>query len=99
MFDDVTQAVLGLGLAGKIHTPSFEFDSEEVRYIHRFAPFGALVTPPLVSYTQYLVSTNVDSPALPTTGPSYLALGYVCYVSKVKFCTKSYVLQSVVVRR
>ena len=51
--------MLGLSIAGKIRNPSMEFDSEEVRYFHRFQPFSTLVTPPLVQYAQYLVSTVV----------------------------------------
>ena len=49
------QAVVGLQLDGKLQQPKFDFDCEEVRYNHRFAPFGCLVTPPVVQYKQYKV--------------------------------------------
>ena len=60
------QAVLGLSIAGKIRNPSMEFDSEEVRYFHRFQPFSTLVTPPLVQYAQYLVSGQAAQLLYPT---------------------------------
>ena len=39
----------------KILTPSPQFDNEQVRYEHRFAPFTALLTPPLMPYSQFKV--------------------------------------------
>ncbi|XP_067665722.1 N-alpha-acetyltransferase 35, NatC auxiliary subunit-like [Haliotis asinina] len=47
------KAVLGFRLDGKMKQPDFEFDSEEVRYSHRFSPFANVVTPPMVHYGQY----------------------------------------------
>ncbi|XP_023336172.1 N-alpha-acetyltransferase, 35 NatC auxiliary subunit homolog [Eurytemora carolleeae] len=38
---------------GKILSPSPDFDNEAVRYDHRFAAFGGLLTPPLAPYSQY----------------------------------------------
>ncbi|XP_041369132.1 N-alpha-acetyltransferase 35, NatC auxiliary subunit-like isoform X2 [Gigantopelta aegis] len=53
MFGGYYKAVLGFQLDGKIKQTDFEFDSEEVRYCHRFAPFTNVVTPPMVHYSQY----------------------------------------------
>ena len=39
----------------KIMTPNPQFDNEQVRYEHRFAAFGGLITPPLMPYQQYKV--------------------------------------------
>ena len=50
------QAVIGLMHSKKLKHPNFEFDSEEVRYTHRFAPFACVSTPPMVPYSQYRVS-------------------------------------------
>ena len=47
---------MGLQLDGKMKQPDFEFDSEEVRFSHRFGPFTSVVTPPMVHYAQYKVS-------------------------------------------
>ena len=41
----------------KLPLPKFDFDSEEVRYNHRFAPFGNVGTPPPVQFSQFKVST------------------------------------------
>lgn len=46
---------MGLQMDGKMKQPDFEFDSEEVRYSHRFAPFVGVATPPMVHYVQYKV--------------------------------------------
>ena len=40
----------------KLPLPKFDFDSEEVRYNHRFAPFGNVGTPPPVQFSQFTVS-------------------------------------------
>ena len=40
--------------------PNFEFDSEEVRYSHRFQPFTAVSTPPYIHYNQYRVGSIVS---------------------------------------
>nr|KAG5696325.1 hypothetical protein BaRGS_027935 [Batillaria attramentaria] len=40
-------AVVGLQMGGKMKQPDFEFDNEEVRFSHRFAPFASVVTPPM----------------------------------------------------
>jgi len=49
------QAIVGLTMDGKLQQPKFDFDSEEVRYNHRFAPFGNLATPPPVQYAHFKV--------------------------------------------
>ncbi|ELT98724.1 hypothetical protein CAPTEDRAFT_112621 [Capitella teleta] len=54
------KAVTGLMLSGKLQQPQFEYDSEEVRYNHRFAPFGCLVTPPPVQYPQFKEMTDLS---------------------------------------
>ena len=46
---------MGLKLANKLKQPNFEYDSEEVRYSHRFSPFAGIATPPVVPYSQYKV--------------------------------------------
>ena len=50
------QAIEGLKLDNKLRPPKFDFDSEEVRYNHRFAPFCNVGTPPPVPYSQFKVS-------------------------------------------
>ncbi|XP_025078091.1 N-alpha-acetyltransferase 35, NatC auxiliary subunit-like [Pomacea canaliculata] len=53
MFGAYFKAVMGLQLDGKMKHRQFEFDSEEVRYSHRFAPFVSVVTPSMIHYSQY----------------------------------------------
>lgn len=45
--------LVGLREEGKTMVPDPRFDNEPVRYEHRFGPFGALLTPPLMPYSQY----------------------------------------------
>lgn len=62
------KAVAGFTMDGKLKQPRFDFDSEEVRYNHRFAPFGCLVTPPPVQYAQFKEATDLtqyDPPVQP----------------------------------
>ena len=40
----------------KLRGPKFDFDCEEYRYNHRFAPFGSVSTPPPMHYQQFRVS-------------------------------------------
>ena len=47
---------MGFRLDGKMQMPEFQFDSEEVRYSHRFQPFTNVSTPPYIPYSQYKVS-------------------------------------------
>ena len=49
------QAVVGFRLDGKMVSPAFEFDSEEIQYSHRFYPFNNVSTPPCIPYSQYRV--------------------------------------------
>lgn len=51
------QAAIGLKMDGKLPLPKFDFDCEEVRYNHRFAPFGSVSTPPPMHYMQFKVTT------------------------------------------
>ncbi|XP_013389970.1 N-alpha-acetyltransferase 35, NatC auxiliary subunit [Lingula anatina] len=53
------KALVGFNIDGKLKQPEVEFDSEEVRYNHRFAPFGVVGTPPPVHYTQFKDMTDL----------------------------------------
>ena len=46
--------LVGLKKDKKILIPSESFDNESVRYEHRFAPFGNLLTPPSMPYNQFM---------------------------------------------
>ncbi|XP_014674442.1 PREDICTED: N-alpha-acetyltransferase 35, NatC auxiliary subunit-like [Priapulus caudatus] len=46
------KALAGFQLEGRQKKPMFEFDSEQVRYEHRFGPFGSVNTPPPVPFEQ-----------------------------------------------
>ena len=52
-------AVIGLRMDGKLPYPTYDFDSEEVRYNHRFAAFQCVHTPPPMPYAQFLEMTDV----------------------------------------
>lgn len=54
------KAVAGFSLEGKLKQPSVEFDNEQVRYEHRFAPFNSVITPPPVQYAQYCEMTDLS---------------------------------------
>ncbi|KAJ3604452.1 hypothetical protein NHX12_029192 [Muraenolepis orangiensis] len=47
------KTMVALDMDGKVRKPSFELDSEQVRYEHRFVPFNSVVTPPPVHYIQF----------------------------------------------
>uniref|UniRef100_A0A1B6C3I9 Protein MAK10 homolog n=1 Tax=Clastoptera arizonana TaxID=38151 RepID=A0A1B6C3I9_9HEMI len=47
------KAMVGFRLDGKLRQPCRQFDFENVRYEHRFAPFNGLITPPPVSYSEF----------------------------------------------
>ena len=49
------KAVLGFFIDGKIKTPDFVFDSEAIRFEHRFSPFISVSTPPFTPYKQFQV--------------------------------------------
>ncbi|GBP13217.1 N-alpha-acetyltransferase 35, NatC auxiliary subunit [Eumeta japonica] len=51
------KALVAFKLQGKIRQPESEFDSEAVRYKHRFAPLSVL-TPPQVHYHEYCEMTQ-----------------------------------------
>lgn len=53
--------MLGLREAGKVKLPLQEFDSEQVRYEHRFLPFSVVMTPPPVHYDQFLSMTDLSN--------------------------------------
>lgn len=52
---------MGFRLDGKMQMPEFQFDSEEVRYSHRFQPFTNVSTPPYIPYSQYKVSAKREN--------------------------------------
>nr|XP_002740693.2 PREDICTED: N-alpha-acetyltransferase 35, NatC auxiliary subunit-like [Saccoglossus kowalevskii] len=54
------KAMVGLSLADKIRKPNSECDNEQVRYEHRFAPFGNVLTPPPVQYQQFMEMTSLS---------------------------------------
>lgn len=49
---------MGFRLDGKLAMPHPQFDSEQVRYEHRFAPFQNLLTPPPVQYAEFKEMTT-----------------------------------------
>uniref|UniRef100_UPI00358DE771 N-alpha-acetyltransferase 35, NatC auxiliary subunit isoform X2 n=1 Tax=Myxine glutinosa TaxID=7769 RepID=UPI00358DE771 len=53
------KAMVGFDLDGKVVKPKFKFDSEEVRFEHRFAAFSGVITPPPVHYKQFKEMTNL----------------------------------------
>ncbi|XP_070542793.1 N-alpha-acetyltransferase 35, NatC auxiliary subunit-like isoform X2 [Ptychodera flava] len=61
------KAMVGLSLDDKLKKPNPEFDNEQVRYEHRFAPFGNVLTPPPVQYQQFLDMTNLSKYNPPLT--------------------------------
>ncbi|XP_067001867.2 N-alpha-acetyltransferase 35, NatC auxiliary subunit [Anabrus simplex] len=53
------KAMVGFRLDGKIKLPHPEFDNEQVRYEHRFAPFASLLTPPPMQYAEFRDMTSL----------------------------------------
>nr|CAI5829432.1 unnamed protein product [Callosobruchus analis] len=53
-------ALMGFRLEGKLQMPHPRFDSEQVRYEHRFAPFQNLLTPPPVVYSEFRDMTSFE---------------------------------------
>ena len=47
------KAIAGFYKAGRIPMPLPEFDLEQIRYEHRFAPFSDLSTPPAIGYMDF----------------------------------------------
>ncbi|XP_044256137.1 N-alpha-acetyltransferase 35, NatC auxiliary subunit [Tribolium madens] len=54
------KALMGFRLDGKLTMPHPQFDNEQVRYEHRFAPFQNLLTPPPVQYSEFREMTSVE---------------------------------------
>lgn len=54
------KALMGFRLDGKLTMPHPQFDSEQVRYEHRFAPFQPLITPPPVQYQEFRDLTSLS---------------------------------------
>ncbi|XP_072402056.1 N-alpha-acetyltransferase 35, NatC auxiliary subunit-like isoform X3 [Diabrotica undecimpunctata] len=54
------EALMGFRLEGKLTIPNPRFDSEQVRYEHRFAPFQNLLTPPPVVYSEFREMTSFE---------------------------------------
>uniref|UniRef100_A0A0B7AAS0 Protein MAK10 homolog n=1 Tax=Arion vulgaris TaxID=1028688 RepID=A0A0B7AAS0_9EUPU len=89
MFCGYYKAVVGFQLCGKLREPRFRFDNEEVRYSHRFAPFAAIVTPPMVHYAQYKDMSDLRRyDPLPTTQEMF---GSACKC----FCQAKELLESI----
>jgi len=61
------KAVLAFQLDGRLPSPNFEFDSEEVRFNRRFSPFACIATPPAIPYVQYREITSLDRYEAPPT--------------------------------
>ncbi|ESN93288.1 hypothetical protein HELRODRAFT_194114 [Helobdella robusta] len=55
------KSVIALRMDNKLSLPKFDFDSEEVRYNHRFSPFAFIMAPPLLQYQQFKEHTDVKS--------------------------------------
>lgn len=47
------KALAGFRKADRIPQPLEEFDLEQIRYEHRFAPFAELTTPPAIGYNDF----------------------------------------------
>ncbi|XP_056645128.1 N-alpha-acetyltransferase 35, NatC auxiliary subunit [Diorhabda carinulata] len=54
------KALMGFRLEGKLTMPHPRFDSEQIRYEHRFAPFQNLLTPPPVVYSEFREMTSFE---------------------------------------
>uniref|UniRef100_T1JNY4 Protein MAK10 homolog n=1 Tax=Strigamia maritima TaxID=126957 RepID=T1JNY4_STRMM len=54
------KALIGFSLSEKLNKGEFVFDCEQVRYEHRFAPFGSVMTPPPVQYKQFREMTDLS---------------------------------------
>lgn len=52
------KALAGFCKAGRIPQPLEEFDLEQIRYEHRFAPFAELTTPPAIGYNDFCAQKN-----------------------------------------
>ncbi|KAF5277241.1 hypothetical protein FQR65_LT00349 [Abscondita terminalis] len=52
------KALIGFRMDQKLTMPHPQFDSEQVRYEHRFAPFQSLLTPPPVQYSEFRDMTS-----------------------------------------
>ncbi|XP_018114529.1 N-alpha-acetyltransferase 35, NatC auxiliary subunit isoform X2 [Xenopus laevis] len=68
------KTMIAFDMDGKVRTPKFELDSEQVRYEHRFAPFNSVITPPPVHYLQFkeMSDLNKYSPP-PQSADLYMA--------------------------
>ncbi|XP_064608764.1 N-alpha-acetyltransferase 35, NatC auxiliary subunit-like [Liolophura sinensis] len=73
------KALVGFRLDGKMKQPSFEFDSEEVRYTHRFSPFGNVITPPMVQYTQFCEMSDLNRYEFPLSAAEMYSMAYKCF--------------------
>ncbi|XP_077988706.1 N-alpha-acetyltransferase 35, NatC auxiliary subunit-like [Glandiceps talaboti] len=72
------KAMVGLSLDNKLKRPNQDFDNEQVRYEHRFAPFGNVLTPPPVQYQQFQEMTNLSKYNPPLTAIDF-------YMSSCKY--------------
>lgn len=51
--------MMGFKLDSKVTAVHPEFDNEQVRYEHRFAPFASLLTPPPMQYSEFKEMTSL----------------------------------------
>jgi N-alpha-acetyltransferase 35, NatC auxiliary subunit len=52
------KALAGFTKADRIPQPLPEFDLEQIRYEHRFAPFAELTTPPAIGYSDFCLQKS-----------------------------------------
>lgn len=52
------KALAGFIKADRIPQPLPEFDLEQIRYEHRFAPFAELTTPPAIGYSDFCLQKS-----------------------------------------
>lgn len=69
------KALLGFRFEGKLLVPNPQFDCEQVRYDHRFAPFQNLLTPPPVQYAELREMTSLQSFQQSPVDSSFLYIG------------------------
>ncbi|KAL3268406.1 hypothetical protein HHI36_007521 [Cryptolaemus montrouzieri] len=69
------KALLAFRFEGKLQVPNPQFDCEQVRYEHRFAPFQNLLTPPPVQYAEFREMTSLQNFQHQPVDSTYLYIG------------------------
>ncbi|CAH1797590.1 unnamed protein product [Owenia fusiformis] len=82
------KALVGLKLDDKYKKPEFEFGDEEIRYNHRFAPFGNLATPPAIQYSQFKDMTDITHCQVKPTISDVYSSASKCF-QQAKTCYES----------